>query len=159
MAKTLTDAQAARYDAEGCVFPITVMSPEEAEGHRRRLEEAEAVHGPMHYRVKPYLFFASAAEIGRHPRLLDAIEDLLGPDILLWDSGYIIKEPHTGGHVTWHQDLTYWGLDSDALVTAWVALSPSLPENGCMRFLPGTQIGGKRAHRDSYGEDNILHRG
>lgn len=159
MTSALPDSKLQRYHEEGCIFPITVMSPEEAVAHRARLERAEAEYGPMHYMTKPYLVFTSAAEIGHHPALLDAVEAILGPDILLWDSAYVIKEPNNRRFVSWHQDLTYWGLDSDRLVTAWVALSPSTSENGCMKFLPGSHLQGKRDHRDTYAKDNILHRG
>ncbi len=159
MAKSLSDSELERYREEGCLFPIAVLSPEEAGSHRARLERAEAERGQMHYMTKPYLVFSSAAEIGRHPALLDAVEGVLGPDILLWDSAYVIKEPSNQRFVSWHQDLTYWGLDSDRLVTAWVALLPSTPENGCMKFIPGTHLQGKQDHRDTYAEDNILHRG
>jgi len=159
MTKGLSQEQVQIYRRDGCIFPITFMSPMEVEQHRGRLEAAEAERGGMHYMTKPYLVFTSAAEIGRHPGLLDAVEGVLGPDILLWDSAYIIKEPNNQRFVSWHQDLTYWGLDSDRLVTAWVALSPSTSENGCMKFIPGSHLLGKQEHRDTYAEDNILHRG
>lgn len=159
MPKVLTPDQTARYERDGCLCPVTIMPEADAAVHRRRLEAAEAEHGPMHYRVKPHLIFRSAAELGRNPALLDAVEDILGPDILLWDSGYVIKESKNTGFVSWHQDLTYWGLDSDRLVTAWIALSPSLPESGCMRYLPATQKDGKREHRDVADTNNLLHRG
>lgn len=159
MTKVLSQEQVQSYDRDGCVFPVTIMSPIEAKRHRARLEQAEAERGRMHYMTKPYLVFTSAAEIGRHPALLDAVESILGPDILLWDSAYVIKEPNNQRFVSWHQDLTYWGLDSDRLVTAWFALSPSTPENGCMKFIPGSHLQGKQDHRDTYAEDNILHRG
>ncbi|MCG8355229.1 MAG: phytanoyl-CoA dioxygenase family protein [Kiloniellales bacterium] len=159
MSGILSETERARYHRDGCVFPITLMAPHQAAAHRRRLEVAEAEQGPMHYRVKPYLFFTSADEIARNARLLDAVGSLLGPDILLWDSAYVIKEPHSGGHVTWHQDLTYWGLSADEVVTAWVALSPVTPENGCMRFIPGSHENGRLDHRDTHAADNILHRG
>jgi ectoine hydroxylase-related dioxygenase (phytanoyl-CoA dioxygenase family) len=148
-----------RFDDEGCVFPVPVMGADEAADHRRRLEEAEAVHGPMHYLTKPYLMFKSAAEIARHPALLDAVENVLGPNILLWDSAYVIKEARDPGYVSWHQDLTYWGLDSAEMVTAWVALSPSRPDTGCMRYIPGSHRGGQVVHEDTHADDNILHRG
>lgn len=159
MAKVLTPDQTVRYERDGCLFPVTIMPESKAAAHRRRLEAAEAEHGPMHYRVKPHLLLRSAAELGRNPALLDAVEDILGPDILLWDSAYVIKEPKNTGFVSWHQDLTYWGLDSDRLVTAWIALSPSLPESGCMHYLPATHNNGKRDHTDTRAADNILHRG
>ena len=84
----------------------------------------------MHYRHKPYLLMKSTSEIALNPPLLDAVEDLLGPDILLWDEDYVIKVPRNKKYVSWHQDLTYWGLDGEELVTARVALSPSSPESG-----------------------------
>lgn len=159
MSKGLSPQELERYRRDGCLYPIRLMGDEETAGHRRRLESAEARHGAMHYRVKPYLLLTSAAEIGRLPALLDAVEDILGPDILMWDSAYVIKEPHDTRFVSWHQDLTYWGLDSSEIVTAWVALSHSNPENGCMRFIPGTHAIGKLAHEDTYDAENILHRG
>lgn len=149
----------ARLDEDGCVFPVPVMDELSAAQHRQRLEDAEARFGPMHYRVKPYLILTSAAELARHPVLLDAVEVILGPDILLWDSAYVIKEPLDPRFVSWHQDLTYWGLDSEQMVTAWVALGPSRRENGCMRFIPGTHRDGQLSHEDLHHPDNLLHRG
>ena len=113
----------------------------------------------MHYRQKPYLLMKSAAEIARNPALLDAVEDLLGPDIMLWDGAYVIKEPRNTKYISWHQDLKYWGLDGEELVTAWVALSPSNPQSGCMKMLPGSHLEGEKPHHDTYGKNNILHRG
>jgi hypothetical protein len=147
------------YRREGYLSPVPLMSEAEALSHRRALEQAEAKLGPLHYRTKPYFLFSSANALGRHPRLLDAVEALIGPDILLWDSAYVIKEPGSGKRVSWHQDLTYWGLSSDQLVTAWIALSPATLESGCMQFWPGSHRGGKIAHRDGRSDDNILHRG
>lgn len=148
-----------RYVRDGCLHPLRIMSAGEAAGHRQRLESAEAVHGNMHYRTKPYLLLTSAAEISRHPVLLDAVEALLGPDILMVDSAYVIKEPRDPRFVSWHQDLTYWGLDSSEVLTAWVALSHSRVDNGCMRFIPGSHRNGKRPHEDTHDSENILHRG
>lgn len=87
------------------------------------------------------------------------MEQLIGPDILAWDSGFVIKEPHSHGYVSWHQDLTYWGLDTDLLVTAWLALSPATVENGTMKMIPGSHIVGKRPHSDTHEKNNLLHKG
>ncbi len=159
MPDKLIESGTDRYRREGALFPIRILSASEAATHRRRLEAAEAEHGKFHYLTKPYLIFGSAAEIARHPALLDAVEAVLGPDILLWDSAYIIKEAGDERFVSWHQDLTYWGLDSDAQVTAWVALTPSNRGTGCMRFLPGSHRQGRLAHQDTHADDNLLHRG
>ena len=159
MGKALDPRQVATYSEQGFLFPVPVMTAQEAVRHRARLEAAEAIHGPMHYKIKPYLVLSSAWEIARHPALLDAVEDILGPDLLLWDSAYVIKEAGDQRFVSWHQDLTYWGLDSDDMITAWVALTPAGPENGGMKMLPGSHRGGKQAHRDTYDAANLLHRG
>jgi len=84
------------------------------------------------------------------------VESLIGPDILLYSVAYIIKEPHTASHVSWHQDLTYWGLSSDAQVSAWLALSPATAESGCMRMLPGSHRHGRRRHRLTEDDSNVL---
>lgn len=152
-------AEKARFEAQGFYAPLTLMDPGDMTAHRAALEVAEARLGPLHYKTKPYLICGSANELARIPTLLDAVEALIGPDILLWDSAYVIKEPHSRGKVSWHQDLTYWGLDSDRLVTAWIAISDATPENGCMVMLPGSHKSGRQAHKDTYAEDNILHRG
>jgi len=159
MRQQLSQADQEQYRRDGFFFPLRIFSAEEAAGHREQLENIEAQQGPMHYRTKPYLLMKSASEIARNPVLLDVVESLLGPDILLWDSAYIIKEPHNTKYVSWHQDLTYWGLDGDELVTAWVALSDVTTENGCMKMLPGSHKDGKHVHHRTYSADNILHRG
>ena len=162
MSDFLTSEQRQSYRENGYLFPVELMSAEEADQHRARLESAESSHGPMHYRVKPYLLFGSAFEIATHPKLLDAIECVLGPDILLWDSGYVIKEPYSDGFVSWHQDLTYWGLDMQSdydLVSAWVAITHATPANGCMQFARASHNNGTFAHADTFDASNILHRG
>ncbi len=150
---------AARYRKDGFAFPVSVLSEQEAADHRARLERIEAERGSLHYLVKPYLVFTSAAELCTHPALLDAVEAILGPDVLLWDASYVIKEPRDTRFFTWHQDLTYWGLSGDALVTAWIALSRVHAGNGCMRALPGSHLGGRRDHVETWAQDNLLHRG
>jgi len=162
MSKFLSSEQQQSYRDNGFLFPVTVMSDAVAAQHRNRLEGIEAERGPMHYRVKPYLLMTSAYEIATHPVLLDAVESTLGPDILLWDSSYVIKEPNSGGFISWHQDLTYWGLDMQSeydLVSAWVALTPVTTSNGCMQFIRGSHKNGRYRHEDTFAEDNLLHRG
>ena len=162
MAGSLTSEQQNSYRRDGFLFPVEGMSAAEAAQHCERLEVTESQHGPMHYRVKPYLVMTSAFEIATHPVLLDAVESVLGPDILLWDSSYIVKEPHSDDYVSWHQDLTYWGLHMKSdfdLVSAWVALTPATPGNGCMQFVRGSHTVGTFEHNETYAENNILHRG
>ena len=154
----LSQAEQEQYRHDGFIFPVRILDVAETANHRRRLEEIETKYGLMHYRHKPYLLMKSTSEIALNPPLLDAVEDLLGPDILLWDGAYVIKEPRNTKYISWHQDLTYWGLDGEELVTAWVALSPSTPESGCMKMLPGSYLEGENPNHDTYGKNNILHR-
>jgi ectoine hydroxylase-related dioxygenase (phytanoyl-CoA dioxygenase family) len=72
-------------------------------------------------------------------RLLDIAEEYLGPNIALFASHYISKPPQDGQPVLWHQDGSYWPLEPMEVVTLWLAVDDSLPENGCMRVVPGTQ--------------------
>ena len=151
-----------RYAAEGCAFPIPVLSRSEAEAYRARLEEVERRLGderPFPY-LKPYLALTLVNELVRLPAVLDVVERIIGPDILVWDGALIVKEPHTRGKFTWHQDLTYWGLSpKEGVVSTWLALSPSTPESGCVKVIPGTHTEEILPHRDTFGGDNMLSRG
>jgi len=106
-----------------------------------------------------HLLFTWASELVRHPRILDAIEDLIGPDILCWTTNFFIKEPRDPAFVSWHQDSTYWGLEPHDVVTAWLALSDAPVESGAMKFLPGSHLRDQIPHRDTYHKDNLLTRG
>lgn len=72
------------------------------------------------------------------PKLLDLAEAILGPDLALFATGYIIKPPAASLAVLWHQDGSYWPLEPMEVITLWLAVDDSLPENGCMRVIPGT---------------------
>jgi len=151
-----------RFWDEGFLFPVPVMSREEAAGYRRALEAYEAGNGgPIagNLRHKTHLLFTWADEIARNSNVLDAVESLLGPDILLWGSSFFIKEPGTTSYVSWHQDATYWGLDGSDIVTAWVALADAPVEAGAMKFWPGSHKREQIDHRDTFHEDNLLSRG
>jgi len=144
------------YERDGYVSPLRILDPGEAARHRAALETAEAHVGPLHYKFKAHTFLRSPFELATRPAMLDLVEALLGPNILLYNVSYIIKEPHTSAHVCWHQDLAYWGLSSDAQVSAWLALSPATPQNGCMRMIPGSHKEGRYDHGVSDDEANIL---
>ncbi|MEI7445105.1 MAG: phytanoyl-CoA dioxygenase family protein [Burkholderiales bacterium] len=159
--KVLTDAQVAAYTRDGIQFPIDVMSPAEAAALRTRYEAAERAHGgrmPPRINQKPHLLYPWLAELVRHPRILDAVEDVIGPDILCWSAGFFAKNAHDPSYVSWHQDGTYWGLSTPDVITAWFALTPSTLANGCMQVVPGTQRA-QVEHVDTFAESNLLSRG
>src|ERR1043166_6403054 len=139
MPKFLTKTQIAQYEEEGYLAPVPVMAEHEALALRQQLEAIEAeMGGPLRgdLRHKTHLLFPFLAELVRHPRILDAVEDVLGPDILCWSSNFFIKEAADPAFVSWHQDSTYWGLSSPVVATAWVALTPSTAANGAMGSFP-----------------------
>lgn len=89
-------------------------------------------------------------------RLLDIAEIFVGPDIALFASHYISKPPFSGQPVLWHQDGAYWPLEPMDVVTVWLAVDPSLPENGCMRVIPGSHRGDLHAVRQRDDTENVL---
>jgi len=146
-----------QYDAQGYLTGIDIIDAAEVADHRSQLERAEQQIGSMHYLSKVHTILSSAAKLASHPRILDIVEQLIGPDILVYNVTYIVKEAHTRSHVSWHQDLTYWGLDSDDQVSVWLALSEASEKNGCMRMLPGSHKLGSQPHiKNEKDEDNVL---
>lgn len=161
MTTVLSDSALSHYRRDGYYFPIRVYSPEQMLEFRRQLEFFEAkLGGPMHgkYRSKPHLIFKFLNEMIHHPPILDAVEAILGPNILCWNCNFFTKEANTEDYVSWHQDATYWGLSASDVVTAWIAFTPSTLANGAMRVIAGShheQLG----HFDTFAENNLLSRG
>ena len=121
MPKVLSQEAVAQYHRDGFYFPVPVFGRDEAAQYRSCLETHEAKTGkPLqgNWRHKTHLIFTWADELVHHPKILDAIEDVIGPDILCWTTNFFIKEAANPGFVSWHQDATYWGLDPDDVVTA-----------------------------------------
>ena len=159
--KFLSDSAVRQYREAGYVAPVRALSTAEAGALRARLEAFEGGAGPLagKLRHKSHLLFTWLNDLVRHDRILDAVEDLIGPDILCWGTSFFIKEPRNTAYVSWHQDSTYWGLEPADIVTAWVALSDSTTENGAMRVIPGSHLRDQIPHRDTFAPDNLLSRG
>jgi non-haem Fe2+, alpha-ketoglutarate-dependent halogenase len=160
--KVLTPEQVTQFKQRGLHFPIPVLSKQEASEYRRRLEEFETSQGgPLtgSLRSKPHLLFTWLDRLIRHPTILDAVEDVLGPNLLVWSSSFFTKEANDPAYVSWHQDSTYWGLSSPDVVTAWVGFSESNLENGCMRAIPGSHLTDQLPHKDTFAANNLLTRG
>ena len=163
-ASTSREPLADAYERDGFVFPYSVVSKSEAEAIRADLEAGEAAlaDSPSELallRSYPDRLLPSFDGLIRNSRLLDAASQILGSDLMVWGAGLFIKEANTPSYVSWHQDLSYWGLDKIEKVTAWVALSPSNVASGCMRFVPGSQKKRLVKHVDSFAADNLLSRG
>jgi non-haem Fe2+, alpha-ketoglutarate-dependent halogenase len=162
MPKLLSPSEIEHYRDQGFIHPIRVMSKTEAAALHARLERFEReTGGPLEgsFRHKSHLLFTWLAELVRHPRILDAVEDLYGGDLLCWSSNFFIKERESPAFVSWHQDSTYWGLDRPDVVSAWVAFTPASDANGAMRVIPGSHKLDQIAHRDTFAKHNLLTRG
>jgi non-heme Fe2+,alpha-ketoglutarate-dependent halogenase len=128
MTKLLSDSEVAAYHERGYHFPVEALSESEVAEFRGKLEDYEAkTGGPIkgEMRHRSHALFTWINDMIRHPKILDAVEDLLGPDILCWNTSFFIKEPRDPGFVSWHQDATYSGLDKSDVATAWIAMSPA----------------------------------
>ncbi|MEO8004671.1 MAG: phytanoyl-CoA dioxygenase family protein [Betaproteobacteria bacterium] len=160
--KVLTKDQVEAFRENGYHFPVRVLSAADADAYREKLEEFEFEHGLIMktpYRAKPHMVLNWVNDLIRHPRIVDTVEDILGPNLLVWGTSFFIKEPNDPAYVSWHQDSTYWGLSHPDIVTAWVALSPSDIPNGAMRVVPGTHLKDQLPHTDTFAENNLLTRG
>ena len=152
------------YARDGFVFPLDIVSEDEAAALRADLESAEdAVRADRQklgmVRGYPARLLPSFDRLIRHPKMIAAASSVLGPDLMVWGSGLFIKEANTPNFVSWHQDLTYWGLDQADELTLWVALSPATVESGCMRFVAGSHRQNIVPHSDTFANDNLLTRG
>jgi ectoine hydroxylase-related dioxygenase (phytanoyl-CoA dioxygenase family) len=162
MPKLLSAAQIHQYDRDGYISPIPVLSTEEIHILRAGFEHhAHRLKGKLgqQYKHKTHLMRLWADALVHHPHILDAVEDVLGPNILCWTTNLFVKGPGQPHYVSWHQDSSYWGLEPDEVLTAWVALSPSTRQSGCLKVIPGTHVGQNQLHEDSFDPNNQLTRG
>ena len=161
MPNTLSRDQVEFYRRQGYLFPLPCLAPGETAEMRASLETFEREEGfsagSIHF--KGHLCFRWSWELARNTALLDAVEDLIGPDILVFHTTTWWKEQRTTNFVPWHQDGTYFGLEPYEHVTAWVALTPSTPERGCVQVIPGSHTIGQRPHFDQQDPAAMLSRG
>ena len=161
MGKCLSDRQVEKFHNDGFLSHINVFSINEASELKDKLEDAEKIWPEAFSasaRNNAHLNFEFLDSIVHNKNLLDAVEDILGPNILAYASTLFIKEPRDPGFVSWHQDGKYMGLSENIGITAWVALSEANGESGCMSMIPGSHEK-MLAHKDTFGKDNILTRG
>ena len=162
MPKILTEQQIEQYRDEGFISPVRVVSEAEALSIKSQLEDMEAQFPEevnAESRNNLHLSFEFLDELAHNHIIVDAMEDLIGPDIALWASVMFIKEPSSKHYVSWHQDATYMGMDDVNFPTPWIALSPSNLETGCMTMISGSHRQEIREHEDTFAEHNILTRG
>ena len=144
----LDAAHRARYDADGFLAPLQALTADEAAACRARLAPYLDAHGFAARRVRnsPHLLFTWAADLIRHPRIVDAVASLIGPDVLVRQSVLFIKPAGDPDHNAFHQDGAPWQLAGDRVVTAWIALTDSTVANGAVRMIPGSHRGRRLRH-------------
>ena len=158
----LNAGQIERYQAEGYLAPVPALSPAEAAAARANLDSLLQRTGGMAdpaTRHKPHLQWKWVSDLVRHPRVLDAVESILGPNLLIWRSVFFVKHAHDPHYIAWHQDSAYWGLSTEDEVTAWIALTESTVENGCLQVVPGSHLRPEIPHALQFAENNLLVRG
>lgn len=159
--KALTEAQRAFYRREGYLCPLPCMTAAEAAAALDSVARFKAATGMSAGDIvfKGHLAFPWSYRLAAHPAILDPVEDIIGPDILVFASKFWMKEAGDGGFVTWHQDSAYFGVEPVELVSVWVALTDSSQANGCVRAIPGTHLGPTLRHVERKGDRNLLARG
>jgi non-heme Fe2+,alpha-ketoglutarate-dependent halogenase len=164
----LDERQRSAYRQGGYHFPVRAFSAAEAASLRERFLHYWHSHQATLQALKPreraaymidtHLFLRWVADMATHPRVLDAVESVLGPDLLVWSTQWFAKLAHDKAYVSWHQDATYWGLSPPNVTTAWIALSESTVANGCLRVIPTSQSQ-MLPQRETFAEANMLSRG
>lgn len=156
----LSEEEVATYRREGILFPIPVLSQDETARFRGEYEgfcEQLGSRPNAAQSRNPHLFHRWAYDLATHPRILDAIEDIIGPNILVHHATLFCKYPGDGAFISWHQDGFYLNLSEPLLVSAWIALSDSNEINGCMRVVRNSHQKGRIAHTNSaISADNLL---
>ena len=168
MSASLSSSQIDAYQTDGFLFPVDAMPAAQAACLRSEVEKIEQTFPDgclpqpvsQYFRVGAHVVIPLMAKIASTPAVLDAVQSILGPNLLVWSCELFIKEPNTRKIVSWHQDLTYWGMgETDDQMTAWIALSPATSRSGCMKFVAGSHKNHIMPHRDTFHEDNLLSRG
>ncbi len=161
MPKILTTDHIASYRANGFLYPFNALSATDVARYREALRATEAHLGgslmdvDRKYRGNMHFLCRWVDELIHLPAILDVVEDLIGPDILLYTSRFFIKEPRTESIAAWHQDSTYFGLRPYEHVTAWVALSNVPKETGPMEFAVGSHIRGQLQQRSNVVKNSV----
>ena len=158
----LSSAQLKQYKDEGYVSPIDALSKDEALEIREEIEliekkwpkELEGLGRNYIHLVSPIF-----DKVSHNPKILDAVESIIGRDILICGTTLFIKNPNEKGFVSFHQDAKYIGLEPHNWVTAWIAVTDANEENGCMRMWSGSHKDELKYHNQKFDENNLLTRG
>ena len=148
-----------KYQKDGFVYPIPVIDLKKVTECRIKLEDVEKKIGSLHYKSKVHTILTWVYQLAIDNNILDLVEKIIGPNILLHNATFIIKEANTPSHVSWHQDLTYWGFSHDDQVSVWLALSVANELSGAMQMIPESHTSGMIEHTTTNDKNNVLLQG
>lgn len=158
--KTLSRQQIQQYNEKGYIFPLDLFTPAELAQHRAyfdALMAKAAAAGWNSYSINGWQArCVGIYDLVTHPRMLDYVEDLLGPNLICWATHYFAKMPGDGKRVNWHQDASYWPLTPSKTVTVWLAIDDADVENGAMQVIPASHVHGQLDFEESSPEENSV---
>ncbi|TWU15673.1 phytanoyl-CoA dioxygenase family protein [Allorhodopirellula heiligendammensis] len=158
--QTLSPAQIDGYNDLGFLMPLDGLQVDEVRELRAFFDGVLAAFielGRTSYSINTaHLRFARIYQLVQHPRIVAAVADLLGPNIVCWGSHFFCKMPHDGKRVPWHQDSTYWPLSPTKTVTVWLAIDDADPENANMKFIPRSHQHGLIDYDESQDANTVL---
>ncbi len=150
------------YDTNGYFLPINAIPNQLAKSSALKL--VDIVNNPYKdikhpWNLQSHLLAKWIFDICVYPKILDAVEKIIGPNIMIQSADIFIKPPKGTNHINWHQDANYWGLEPYELVTGWIALTDTNLENGCMSYLPKSHLQNKIMHKETFDKKSDLTRG
>jgi non-heme Fe2+,alpha-ketoglutarate-dependent halogenase len=146
-----------RYEQDGVIFPVPIIPPSDLKTFQDGFHDLELRGGgAQKYTAFPHVFFPWVWKLTTMPRLLDAAEDLIGPELVIESTLLLCKYPRDLAFVPWHQDGVYSGWYKTPSVTAWIAIVDATPENGCMKVIPGSHRQGRFTHMDAVRQDSLF---
>ena len=159
---SLTSDQLNQYKEEGFIAPIDVLSSDEALKIRKEIEnieknwpnELEGIGRNYAHMISPVF-----DNVCHNTKILDAVESVIGKNILICGTTLFIKNPNQKGFVSFHQDAKYIGLEPHNWVTAWIAITDANEENGCMKMWSGSHKKSIQKHSQKFNNNNLLTRG
>ena len=150
------------WERQGFVPAVEVLAPAEVTEYRRLFDDLEQRVGRDAAEIKlqsRHFEDEFVWRLATHPRVLDPLEAVLGPDVLLLSTHFFCKYPaqeRGERFVAWHQDVTYWGLEPPKAMTGWLAIDDADVENGCMMVIPGSHRAGVLTHGTAHRAGNLL---
>ena len=143
------------YECDGYIGSVPILSSEAVVRPCASMEAAEKKIGSLHYKSKVHTIQISPLKLATEPTVLDIVESMIGPDILLYNVIHIINEANATGHVSWHEEMTCWGPSHDDQISMWLALTVADDVSGCMRMLPGSHKHGRYDHEMTEDASNL----